>query len=229
MYRITWVIFAVILNSHAFAQTPLDAEFTYQGELKLNDGLVNGPYDFRFILNTQADGSGTSNGDVIVEDVAVDNGIFTTKIDFANSAAFIGDKVWMQINVRDGNSTGSFEALAPRQQITSTPYAVHAQFVGANAVGEIEIDSTQVQQRVTGTCAAGQFVTQVAEDGSVTCGSDNNGDIQSICIRADGSKGMVVNNICLLEYDNTQSSNWNSAVNICMANKGDLCTASQYY
>jgi hypothetical protein len=63
-----------------------------------------------------------------------------------------------------------FEALSPWQQITSTPYAVHAQFVGENAVGEIEIDSTEVQQRVTGTCATGQFITAVAEDGSVTCG-----------------------------------------------------------
>jgi hypothetical protein len=53
-----------------------------------------------------------------------------------------------------------FEALSPWQQITSTPYAV----------GEIEIDSTEVQQRVTGTCATGQFITAVAEDGSVTCG-----------------------------------------------------------
>ena len=186
------------------AQMPLDSEFTYQGELKIAGVAVTGAYDFTFKLY-DASSSGTQVGsDVFVDNVQVDNGLFTTAIDFTSSS-FVGDKLWLEISVRDGNATGGFQQLLPRQAITAAPYATHSQFVGAdavtfveildgsitaadlgnnsvakaeisaNAVGSSEIISNQVQQRVTGSCATGQFITKVNEDGTVTCVDDNTG------------------------------------------------------
>ena len=186
------------------AQMPLDSEFTYQGELKIAGVAVTGAYDFTFKLYN-ASSSGTQVGsDVFVDNVQVDNGLFTTAIDFTSSS-FVGDKLWLEISVRDGNATGGFQQLLPRQAITAAPYATHSQFVGAdavtsveildgsitaadlgnnsvakaeiaaNAVGSSEIISNQVQHRVAGNCATGQFITKVNEDGTVTCVDDNTG------------------------------------------------------
>ncbi|HEV8359455.1 MAG TPA: hypothetical protein VGR28_03265 [Candidatus Thermoplasmatota archaeon] len=39
----------------------------------------------------------------------------------------------------------------------------------------LSVNTTQIQSRVAGSCAAGQYVRVIAQDGSVTCGSDANG------------------------------------------------------
>ena len=43
------------------------------------------------------------------------------------------------------------------------------------STGTIEIDPTETQQRITGTCASGEAVTAVEEDGSVVCASAGGG------------------------------------------------------
>jgi hypothetical protein len=212
------------------AQTSVNDDFTYQGELKLNDGLAHGSFDFRFILNSKEDGTGDTVADVIVEGVDVNNGIFTTTISPDNGGnVFTGNQVWMQINVRDGASIGAFEALSPRQLITSSPYATHAQSVSPNSVGSVEIDSSEVQRRIAGTCEEGSFVTSIEENGLVVCSPENLRDHQSVCKRADGTAGVIINNVCLLNYNATMTSDWNTAATACLVAGGDLCSASQYY
>ncbi len=201
-----YIVMAMFVMVNVMAQTPLGTEITYQGELKDNlDNPLTGQYDFKFVaFDTLNDGTGNLLGTVILDNVQVTNGVFTTQLDLG-SGIFIGDKVWLEINVRVGTSTGGFTQLLPRQQVTATPYATHAQFVGAdaisdleiqdgsitaadlgvdsvgaseisaNAVGTSEIDSAQVQRRVTGSCAAGDFITSVNEDGTVTCVTENVG------------------------------------------------------
>ena len=56
--------------------------------------------------------------------VAVSNGLFTTLVDFG-PGIFTGGSNWLEIAVRT-NATGSFLTLAPRQQLTPTPYALYA-------------------------------------------------------------------------------------------------------
>jgi len=47
--------------------------------------------------------------------------------------------------------------------------------IAAGGVGSTQINPAQVQARVTGICAAGQYVQQVSEDGTVVCGTDATG------------------------------------------------------
>lgn len=49
------------------------------------------------------------------------------------------------------------------------PNAVNSGKIADGSVGALDIDSTQVQTRVTGTCPAGQAVRVIAQSGNVTC------------------------------------------------------------
>lgn len=51
--------------------------------------------------------------------------------------------------------------------------------LAADAVGAGEVDGSQVQRRVSGSCGPGQFFTGVAQDGAATCTSEP-GDISAI-------------------------------------------------
>jgi hypothetical protein len=110
-----------------FTAGPLFAQgtaFTYQG--RLNDGAApaNGSYDLTFSLfNTNATGSPLA-GPVTNSTVTASNGLFTVMIDFG-STVWSGQSNWLEIAVRTNGASG-FTTLAPRQQVTPTPYAITA-------------------------------------------------------------------------------------------------------
>ncbi len=64
-----------------------------------------------------------------VSSVAVSNGIFTVTLDFGTNA-FPGANRFLEIGVRPSGG-GSFTTLSPRQQISSTPYAIRTLNAGA--------------------------------------------------------------------------------------------------
>jgi hypothetical protein len=100
--------------------------FTYQGTLTDNDAPAQGLYDFSFTLHDVASGAGALVlGPVQVEDVPVEHGVFSVRIDFG-AGVFSGDRRWLEIGVRDHDSTGAFETLQGRQELTAAPYALHA-------------------------------------------------------------------------------------------------------
>ena len=146
---------------------PITTAFTYQGELQAADQAANGPFDFEFELYDQASG-GLPLALLPLDDVQVIDGVFTVQLDFG-VGTFVGDMLWLEISVRDGPSTGGYVGLLPRQEITATPYALHAERVAMNAVGSSEIDTSQVQQRINGNCSAGSFVQRVNQNGTVDC------------------------------------------------------------
>src|SRR5262245_39639836 len=43
-------------------------------------------------------------------------------------------------------------------------------------LGRAAVDSSQIQQRINGTCAAGTFVQSIAQNGAVACGADGAGN-----------------------------------------------------
>jgi hypothetical protein len=104
---------------------PQGSAFSYQGHLTDAGKAATGPYDLRFALHDAGTNGGPVGSAVMLDDVAVSDGLFTVTLDFG-AAAFNGAPRWLEIGVRPGDSTGDYTTLLPRQQIVATPYALHA-------------------------------------------------------------------------------------------------------
>jgi hypothetical protein len=123
--RIIITALALLLGAQAaFAQ---DSVFTYQGKLTDAGNPANGTYDIQFKLFDTADvGTGTQQGDTITNPtVQVSAGIFTVQLDFT-ATVFNGSPRYLEIAVRPAGSANPYTVLAPRQPVTSTPYAVRS-------------------------------------------------------------------------------------------------------
>lgn len=91
----------------------------------------------RFSLWTAASGGTDVTVFITNAPIGVNNGVFTTSIDFG-SGVFTGTAYWMQVGVRTNGFSGGYSSLSPRQQLTPTPYAIFAEGAnGANLVGTI--------------------------------------------------------------------------------------------
>jgi hypothetical protein len=103
--------------------------FTYQGRLSDANIPAEGFYDFEFELYDQDAGGNQFGNTVTKDEVEVINGYFTVPLDFVTDAnVFNGDLRWLAIAVRPGASIDpcDFATLSPRQELTSTPYAIHS-------------------------------------------------------------------------------------------------------
>ncbi len=98
--------------------------FTYQGRLNNNDSPASGTYNLTFSLFITNTSGVPIAGPVTNNAVGVTNGLFTVLIDFG-PGVFTGATNWLQIGV-ETNGVNTFTTLAPRQQLTPTPYAVFA-------------------------------------------------------------------------------------------------------
>lgn len=115
---------ALALSAVAAAQVPVGTGFTYQGRLTDAGVPANGTYDFEFRLRTLPV-SGLPFGPVTVNDVNVQDGLFTVQLDFA-ATNFTGQGRWLEVSVRPGNSGGAYTTLSPLQELTPVPYALYA-------------------------------------------------------------------------------------------------------
>lgn len=122
MFRILSIVFSILLLAGAtFAQT---TGFTYQGRLTASGAPANGLYDLQFRL-WDAQASGNQIGSTqSINSVQITSGVFSVTLDFGANA-FSGASRFLEIGARPSGG-GSFTTLSPRQQITSTPYAVRA-------------------------------------------------------------------------------------------------------
>ena len=109
-----------VFASAAFAQT---SSFTYQGRLTDSGTPANGNYDLQFALWDSLSGGAQVGSTQTLNTVAVSNGVFTVSLDFGASA-FTGASRFLEISARP--TGGSFTLLTPRQQVTSTPYAIRS-------------------------------------------------------------------------------------------------------
>ncbi len=106
-------------------QSPMGTAFTYQGRLTDGGSPANGAYDFQFKLY-DAESGGTQVGTTVTaDDVQVSEGLFTVQLDFGGGV-FSGDRLWLEVGVRPGGSTGAYTTLTPRQELTPAPYARYA-------------------------------------------------------------------------------------------------------
>jgi len=107
---------------------PVGGGFTYQGKLVNGGAPANGQYDFTFTLFDSAAGGQQVGSPVSVTNQAVNNGTFTSMLNFPPTA-FRGEARWLQIAVRPASS-GNYVTLSPRQALTAVPYALSAPWEG---------------------------------------------------------------------------------------------------
>src|SRR5438876_11796027 len=122
LFKYPFILLVVVLTmgaSTAFAQT---TSFTYQGRLTDGGTAANGNYDLQFALFDSLSGGTQIGSTQTINTVAVSNGFFAVTLDFGASS-FTGANRFLDISARP-SGFGSFSLLVPRQQLTSTPYAV---------------------------------------------------------------------------------------------------------
>ena len=117
--------------------------FTYQGTLRLNGDRANGTFDLRFKLFDQLTGGVQLGPGQLRPDKVVTDGLFDTELDFGQTP-IDGDDLFLQIEVRDGASTGAYTVLSPRQRINATPYAVRALTGGDGAVSPWAVNGADI-------------------------------------------------------------------------------------
>lgn len=155
--------FLCLLALSAAAQT---TEFTYQGRLVDGSVAANGNYDLEFALyDAMADGTQIGAG-LTRTNVLVSNGTFSVSLDFGN--VFSGTELYLEIHVRRSGSP-TFTPLAPRQKLSSVPYAVKS----LNA----DNAATATNAAQLGGVASDQFVvtgdTRLSDARPPTAGSAN--------------------------------------------------------
>lgn len=164
---------------------------TYQGSLEDGGQPATGEYDFEFSLYDAAGGGFLFAGPISIDDLFVDGGLFSARLDFGANV-FGQNDLWLEIAIRDGASQDSFTVLEPRQPVTAAPLALVAKSVGPDSIGPAQIiDGTvgaqetnlsEIQSRIRGGCAQGFSIREINEDGSVLCepDDDSGGDITSV-------------------------------------------------
>ncbi len=125
---------AAALSAISGAQAvPAGTNFTFQGQVKMDELPLTGVADFRFSL--WSDATDTQEVPPVQErlDVDVVNGLFTVDLDFG--AAPFSEARWLGIEVRHpAGPGGTYQLLSPRQPITGAPLALYA--LNAPATGD---------------------------------------------------------------------------------------------
>jgi hypothetical protein len=128
-FRISFIFLIVIsIITRYSTATAQGTAFTYQGRLNANGGPASGTYSLVFSLYATNTGGTAVAGPVTNNGVAVTNGLFMVTIDFG-SGAWNGETNWLQIGV-ETNGSSPFTSLAPRQELTPTPYAIYSTTAG---------------------------------------------------------------------------------------------------
>jgi hypothetical protein len=148
--------------------------FTYHGRLNNNGTPVTGAYDMQFSVY-DADAAGQLvAGPVSLNALGVANGLFQARIDFG-AGVFTGPARWLEIQVRPAGN-GNYETLSPRQELTSSPYAIRAQTAGTAAdVSNGSVVKSLNSLRDDVALAAGANVTIAPNGNTLTISSTGPG------------------------------------------------------
>src|SRR5438132_5394454 len=165
-----FVMLLLALASAGATKGQQTTAFTYQGRLTDGGAPANTNYDLQFTLWDALSG-GTQQPQpapaaLTKTNVAVTGGVFSVLLDFGVSA-FPGADRFLEVGVRPGGSGGDFTILAPRQQISSTPYALRT--LNATAADSLSsacvgcVTDAQIKSvsgsKVTGTIPAASLPT----------------------------------------------------------------------
>lgn len=197
-------VFLFVCSLHVAAQEPMGTQFTYQGNLHHLGTQATGVFDFQFSLFDEAENGVLVAGPVENADIQVQEGVFTTELDFG-AEVFAGTRLWLEIGVREGESTEPYTTLKPRQALTATPYAITALKV---APGGISFEA------LAPTCSVGEQMV-MGEEGWECCGAH----IPELCDGLDNNCDGIVDEGFLFDTD---INNCGSCGNVCQEFEGCL-------
>jgi hypothetical protein len=135
----------VVLSNGVVAQT---TTFTYQGKLTDNGSPATGSYQMEFKLFNAVSGGSQLGGTLADIPVTAAGGVFAVQLDFGASP-FTGAGTWLEIGVR--HNSGEVYSVLPREQITSSPFAIRTL---SAASADVALDSQKL-----GGVAASQYLT----------------------------------------------------------------------
>src|ERR1700722_16660611 len=144
-------LLAILMGGTAIKLAAQGTAFFYQG--RLNDGGIaaNGSFDFQFSLFDASTNGNLISGPITDPAVAVNNGLFSTNIDFGR--VFSGTNYWLAIGVRTNGSTNAFTGLQPLQPLLPVPYAIFAN-TASNLDGSLsatQLSGTLPSAQLSGT------------------------------------------------------------------------------
>jgi hypothetical protein len=145
MKRPAAILLCSSLGTSVLAQ---GTSFAYQGSLHDNGGAANGNYDLQFYLRDALTAGNPIGPTNTIAPLAVSNGQFTVVLDFG--AVFEGSLRYMEIGIRTNGSAAAYTTLSPRQQISTTPYAIFA-------AGASNLSGTLPTAQLSGTVANNQL------------------------------------------------------------------------
>jgi hypothetical protein len=129
-------------------------EFSYQGSLQNGGTAANGNFDFEFRLFDAVAAGGQIGPTLTRNGVSVTAGVFSVNLDFG--LVFLSGERYLQIGVRPAGG-GGYTTLAPRQRISTAPYAFKAQ-IAQTANGATNA-ATATNALQLGGVAANQYLT----------------------------------------------------------------------
>lgn len=118
-----------VFTFSALAVLAQTTAFTYQGRLNDASTAANGSYDLQFALYDAAAGGTQQSSIQTMTAVNVANGIFSVQLDFGSAPFAAGANRFLEIRVKKPTET-NYTILAPRQRITSVPYAIRSLTAG---------------------------------------------------------------------------------------------------
>jgi hypothetical protein len=176
-----WICLFAALSSVALASSVSGQTgvFTYQGNLMDGATAANGTYNMQFSLYDLSMGGMQQGSTITNTSVSVSNGVFTVQLDFSPATPFAtGADRWLEIAVKKPADPG-YTTLAPRQQMTSSPYSIRT--LSASAADSLSATcvlcvtdakiNTVAGTKVTGTVANATNATTAttADSLSATC------------------------------------------------------------
>jgi hypothetical protein len=197
------IILATVLTGNASAQSgPAGAQalagtgFTYQGQLKNANGLVNGICDFQFSL-WDANSAGAQVGATqTMAGVSVSGGLFTVQLNEAGqfgASAFNGQGRWVQVAVKCAGDPAPI-TLNPRQPLTPTPYAL--------ALPGLRTEQNSISPNIIGGVSGNAVASGVV--GASLVGGGTSGFFQAITDdygTVGGGRGNIAGNLTISTTD----------------------------
>ena len=149
------IAFTIVFLFSAVGVYAQSSAFVYQGKLQDGAAAANGTYQFEFKLFDAASGGNQIGQTLSDVSATVTNGIFSVNLDFG-VASYTGAGRYLEISVRAAGSGQPYTNLNPRQEVTSTPYAVRS--LNSNQADQSNTANFATDAANLGGIAANQYV-----------------------------------------------------------------------